>query len=125
MEQLFDPKAFDPRVFAESLKPEINRQFQDSLLPVNLVTSITYAPYGDGETVITDGHMVDEHPFILGFEDFAPFYMRLHAYLLHWTKVIQADIVEIRIASDQFDEVTMAKLGMEAWMHNGGPPLIH
>ena len=125
MEKAFDPKLFDPRVLSDSLESEVERQFQDSLLPVNLLTKITYEPHFDEDTVITDGHMVDDHPFILGFMDFAPFYMRLQSYLAHWLEVLEADIVEVHIASDQFQEVVIAKSGIEDWMHNGVPPLMH
>jgi uncharacterized protein Usg len=121
----FNPESFDPRVLADSLEDEIERQFQDSLLPVNLVTSITYEPQTDGHTVITDGHMVADHPFVWGFMDFAPFYIRLRVYLRHWLETIEADIVEVRIASDQFEDVISAKSGIEAWMHTGDSTLIH
>lgn len=119
MEKGFDPKTFDPNVLVECLEAEIERAFQDSLLPVNLLTHITYEPHTDGRPLITDGHMVDDHPFIWGFTDYAPFYMRLRVYLTHWIEQIEAEIVEVRIASDQFPEVITAKAGIEDWMHNG------
>ena len=125
MMRSYDSKLFDPLIFAASFKAEIDRGFQDSLLPVNLLTSITYEPFTDGRPVITDGHMIHEHPIILGFTDFAPFYLRLRVYLSHWVENIEAEIREVRIASDQFDEVITSRLGMLRWMHNGGPPLMN
>ena len=125
MEKIFDPGAFKPDALAKSLEAEIGREFQDSLLPVNLLTTITYEPRPDGRLVITDCHMVEEHPFVWGFVDFAPFYMRLRVYLTHWLEVIHADIIEVRIASDQFEEVVTAKSGVEEWMNTDKPLLIN
>jgi hypothetical protein len=125
MKKGFDPEAFDPNVLVGSLESELDRAFQDSLLPVHLLTHIKYEPHTDGRPLITDGHMVEDHPFVWGFMDYAPFYMRLRVYLSHWIENIRADIVEVRIASDQFDEVITAKSGIEDWMHNGGPPLMN
>lgn len=125
MQKLFDPNSFNPNVLADSLESEIQRQFEQSLLPVNLVTKIIYEPERSAELVITDRHIPQEHPFVWGFTDFAPFYMRLHVYLRHWVEKIKADIHEVRIQSDQFDEVVVAKAGIEDWMHNGGPLLMH
>jgi len=127
MEQSFDPKSFDPRIFADSLAAEIEREFYESFQPVNLLTSITYEPRArltEG-VVITDGHMIEDHPLVWGFMDYAPFYMRLRVYLTHWLETIEAEIIEVRIASDQFEEVVSAKMGIVDWMHNGGPPLMN
>lgn len=119
----FDPLEFDLEVLLSSLLDTSNKEFMDSCVPVNLVTRVTYTPHIQPKTLITDGHLPHEHPFIWGFEDLAPFYLRLRIYLMHWLNIIKADIVEVRITSDQFEEVICAKSRLERWRHNGGPPL--
>ena len=127
MEKKFDPASFDPRVLALSVDRAATLAFTDSLLVVDLTTRITYAPHFDleKERIIRDGHIPAEHPIFCRLSDFAPFYLRLHAYLEHWLKCINADIIELRIYSDQFDDVIVDKDRITDWTHNGGPPLVN
>ena len=120
-----DPRVFDPNVWAQGLQAAIDRGFEQSLAPVQLLTIITYEPRPDGRLLITDGHMTDEHPFIWGFMDYAPYYIRLRAYLLHWTQHIQAEIHQVRVASDQFVEVVIADSALKQWMNSGEAPILH
>ena len=114
----FDPKRFDPEVLAESLETEVKRIFEDSCVPVNLMTQIDYDVH-DGDLIRSAGS------FTWTFADLAPFYMRLRQYLTHWLYHIEAEIVKVQIGSDQFDEVIVAGSGLENWMSNGGPPLVN
>ena len=114
----FDPKRFDPEVLAESLETEVKRIFEDSCVPVNLMTQIDYDVH-DGDLIRSTGS------FTWTFADLAPFYMRLRQYLTHWLYHIEAEIVKVQIGSDQFDEVIVAGSGLQNWMSNGGPPLVN
>jgi len=127
MEKKFDPALFDPRVLAESLERGAALAFENSLLAVDLTTRITYAPHFELKQGrrITDRHIPEEHPFFYQLSDFAPFYMRLRTYLEHWIQRIKADIIELRIYSNQFDDIYVAKAEIADWMHNGGPPLVN
>ena len=100
-----DPQNFDPEVLEESLS-----EFTDSrhYLPVNIQTQVDYSIWGE-KLLLTTGSL------IWGFEDIAPFYFRLRKYLAHWRYKIQAQIDEVRVESDQFDEVVIASSDLKDW----------
>ena len=102
------PTEFDPRILADSVAGGHERSLEHSYVPVELLTRVDY-------DITERGLVLSTGTFIWGFSDIAPYYLRLKSYLSHWVHRINAEIVEVRVASNQFEEMVIASSGLADW----------